>query len=321
MYTNEEGIELPLAVWLAADEYDHNSDPKAISATTLLNPIKSLLLQNRMNGALDSEVDVDILSQVPSRMGTALHDSIERAWIDPELRVASLKKLGYPEAMVKQIQINPTNPKEGIPIYMEQRWFKDLKDYVISGKVDFVMEGVVQDFKSTGTYTWLNVKDKTDDYIKQGSIYRWLRPDIITEDYMKIHFIFTNWSKLEATKSKDYPQSRLRTIKLNLMSIPETEAFIQSILNKLDTLKDATQEHMPRCTDKELWRSKFVWKYYKDPNKRTRSTKNFDNESDAYMRYVNEGSKGIVVRTGGDVKRCNYCDARNMCDQAKEYIK
>ena len=49
-----------------------------------------------------------------------------------------------------------SNPK-AIPVYMEQRAYKELLGFKVSGKYDFVAEGKVQDFKSTSTFKHMQV--------------------------------------------------------------------------------------------------------------------------------------------------------------------
>mgnify|MGYP000140135391 CR=1 FL=1 len=266
-YTNSSNIPLALAVFLATDDYDY--EPNVISATSLLKPIRPLILAKRVP---KSDMQVDVSSLVSSRMGSAIHAAIEKAWLNP---TQALKMLGYPERVWSKVVINPTEVKDGdIPIYMEQRAYKDVMGLRVSGKYDFVAEGKVQDFKSTSVYTYLNQTNK-DKYILQGSIYRWLNEDTITRDTMDIHFIFTDWNKKDSMSNKDYPSNRVLTQTFKLLSIQETENWV---INKIKQFKnyDAYPESaLPQCTDEELWRRETVFKYYKDPNKTSRSTKNF----------------------------------------------
>ena len=324
MYTNNTDIKLSIAVWLATDHYDHNADPMTISATTLLKPIKPIILA-RQQVAKGSEKEGDLVSLVASRMGTAIHDSIEKAWT-PDKREAlekTLTSLGIPKGVAKKVVVNPTPEQviEGcIPIYMELRSSKKVGKYTVSGKFDFVGEGQVEDFKSTGTYSYMK-QTNTEKYIQQGSIYRWLNPEIITEDTMRIQFIFTDWSALGAMKDKDYPASRILSQSLQLMSISETDTFIKNRLHLIDTLKDAEQVALPQCTPEELWMNAPVWKYYKDPDKRARSTKNFDIEHEANARYHKDKCVGIVVKVEAEPKACKYCPVSEVCEQAKLYVE
>ena len=63
-----------------------------------------------------------------------------------------------------------------------------------------------------------------------------------------------------------------------------------------------------------------MYKYYKNPSKLDRSTKNFDTLDAANARLTSEGSVGIVNEVKGQVKACTYCNALNVCNQAKQLI-
>lgn len=318
-YTNQNQVPLSLAVWLSKDSYDYIADPNHISATTLLKPIRQTILKQR----IPREANViDISSLVNSRMGTAIHDSIERAWLGDYAK--GLESLGYPKGVIDRIVVNPdpaTVTDDQIPVYMEIRSFKEIEGYKVSGKFDFVGNGRLEDFKSTGVYSLL-AGNKDQDYIDQGSIYRWLNPDIITEDHMAIQFIFTDWSAAQAKMGKDkgYPQSRTHQHLLPLKTIEETEFWVRSRLRDLTRFKHTPEPELPECSDKELWRKDPVWKYYKNPQKMSRSTKNFDNEAEAMVRLGQDGGTGIVVKQEGEVVACRYCDAFPVCSQKDKYL-
>lgn len=318
--TNVTNIPLSLAVWLAYDNYDYNSDPNTISVTTLLKPIKEIVLARQNN---QQQKEGDISSLVSSGMGQALHTAIESVWEKKERVVNSLIRLGYPESVANKILINPSKEElyDGcIPVYMEQRVDKQVGKYKVSGKLDFTIEGRLEDFKSTGTYTYMK-QSNTEKFKIQGSMYRWLNPEIITEDIMAIQYLFTDWSKLESIKNKSYPQQRLLEQKITLWSIDETDRWVKNRLALIDQYQNATQDQIPECTEQDLWIDPPVWKYYKDPNKTTRSTKNFDKEHEAYDRLHTDGSVGIVKKVESKVKKCKYCSVQSLCDQAKGYIE
>jgi hypothetical protein len=80
-YTNTADIGLAMAVWLAHDEYSSGANEhegqNVISATGLLKPIRQLVLSNRVP---PSDRQVDVSDFIASRLGHAIHDSIEHAW-------------------------------------------------------------------------------------------------------------------------------------------------------------------------------------------------------------------------------------------------
>lgn len=315
-YTNQEQIPLALAVFLAQDGYDHEED--VISATTLLKPVRQVVLAKRVPA---EERLVDIAGRVASTIGTAIHDAIERAWKSDNLEQC-LKELGYPTRVAQRVKVNPT-PEEVaagcIPVYMEQRAHRMVMGYKISGKFDFIGDGSVQDFKSTSTYTYINQTNK-DKYPLQGSIYRWLNPEIVTQSYMYIHYIFTDWSGAKAKSEKDYPKSRVLSQKFPLLSIEETDLFVRQRVAAIHTNMHLAEDLLPLCTDAELWRKETVWKYYKDPTKTTRSTKNYDSKSEAFARFAADGAVGSVREVKGTVMACKFCDAFSVCTQKDRLI-
>ena len=318
-FSNNTGVPLSLAVWLATDTYEYPPDDgkKYISATGLLKSVRQTILSKRV--PVGAERVDDVSSRIASRFGTAVHDSIEMSWVNHRDR--SLASLGYPPAVIKKIRVNPEDPNEPgiIPVYMEQRFHKEVGDWVVSGQFDFVGDGRLEDFKSTGTFTWVN-GTKDQDYIDQGSIYRWGRSDIITQDVMAIQFIFKDWQAFKA-KDPKYPSGMLMEKTYQLKSIEETDRWIKNKLFQLDMHENTPEPQLPQCTDKELWRDKPKWKYYKDPSKLGgRSTRNFDTPQEANLKYIQDGSIGVVLEVRSEPKACKYCPAAGICSQAQEYI-
>lgn len=315
--TNIKQIPLPLAVWLARDTYDYGADrSRYMSATELLKPVKSLVLSRRIDDSLKTS---DLHDYVPSRIGTAIHDSIEKAWNSEELPKV-LESLGIKQKVI----VNPTDeiPDGHLAVYMEQRSHKQIQDFLIGGKYDFIFDGTLTDFKSTSTFTYVN-KTNNEKYRIQGSIYRWLNPDKITSDVMTINYIFTDWKAGLAQSQKDYPPARAMEVQIPLMSLEETEQFIESVINKFKIYETADEINIPACNDEELWRRPSVWKYYKDLAKTARSTKNFDNPNDAHshaMTLMGKNPSGGVIEVKGEVVACKYCDAFAICQQKDQYI-
>ena len=322
MYSNNSGIPLSAAVWLAHDDYDHNTDPNHISATSLLKSVRQIVLGSR---ASTKPSTTDIHGLIASRIGTALHSTIENVWVNNHRQC--LLALGYPEQLIAKIAINPTEQHfkdakdhgvELVPIYMEQRSTKEIEGMKISGKFDFVMDGRLEDFKSTGTYTYVN---KTNDrkYQLQGSIYRWLNQGIITKDHMAIVFIFLDWKPGLANDPK-YPPNKVMEHKVPLLSIAETEKYVSDKLIAVKQYIDAAESTLPACNAEDLWQKASVFKYYKNPAKMSRSTKNFTNIHDANIRMGQDGNVGAVVEVKGEPTGCKYCDGFDLCTQKDTYI-
>ncbi len=313
-YRNDTGISLSVAAYLAYDEYDY--DDSAISATALIKPIKPTILSKRVP---EQERVVDIAALLKSRIGTSIHDSVERVWTTDRYK-HSLKLLGYPEKMINRIVVNPTEKPnvDSICVYSEIRQKKEIDGFTISGKFDLVIDGRLEDIKSTSTFVYMN-QTKVDDYRLQGSIYRWLNPEIITNDYMAIQYIFTDYMPVKAYQD-NYPPAPVIEQKIGLLSLPETEAYIRNKLRQIAKYSDKPEEEIPRCTDEELWRKPPQYKYYKNPDKMTRSTKNFDDLASASRYQMEQNGQGVIVTKPGEVVACKYCPAFSACTQKNEYI-
>ena len=317
IYANVSEVPLALAVFLATDSYDHNDDPNTISATTLLKPLRQVILPSRIP---PGEGLVNLADMMNNRMGTAIHDGIEKAWMTNYRK--AMQNIGLPDRIIDHVRINPSAEELGtgiIPIYLEQRLSRQLGKWTITGKFDFIGEGKVQDFKSTSTFTYKK-QTGADKYTQQGSIYRWLDPQKIYQDRMDIHYIFTDWKGAMAKSDPSYPPKRFHTQSFELLSLNETEAFIRKKLALIEQYWNAPEEELPHCSDDELWRSEPVFKYYKNPTKTARSTKNFDTMQDAMLRLSEDGNVGIVKEVPGQVTACRYCPAFAACTQKDQLV-
>ena len=319
--TNNHGVPLGLAVWVLHDEYDYQNIPNYISATALMKPLRHIVLPPRVPKELLTE---DVVDHIASGMGRALHDSIEKAWTVGYAK--SLQRLGIPQSVIDRVLINPSKEElaakaDPIPVYLEQRHFREIEvdgaKYTVGGKYDMVAEGRVTDNKSTTAYTWV-YGGKDDDYRLQGSIYRWLAPEIITDDVIQINFIFTDWQKAQAAQNPNYPQKRLESKVIPLMSLEETEEWIRNKLRQVAKYRNTDEAQIPFCTDEELWRSDPQYRYYADPTKTSvRSTRNFACPIEA-RKYQAEKGKGVVITQPGEAKRCEYCSAAPICSQYQQ---
>ncbi len=296
--TNNTGISLPIAVWLAIDEYDYSDQENLISATTLIKPVKQIVLGRRYKEA-DKEMDVADLLAV--KMGTAFHNDIENAWKLKDKCIEALTAFGYknPEAIYDKITF-------------EKRSSKEFGRYEVSGKFDLVFDGIVADIKSTSTWTYI-FGSNDDAYIKQLSIYRVLHPDLIVNDAGYIEFIFTDWSAVKAKQDSQYPQQRVATKKMELMSVTDTEKWITDKLALVEKTEKLPDNKLPDCTDEELWKKEDKWKYYGIKGAK-RAIKVFNTQADAELMLSVKG-KGEVKKFAGGVKRCKYCSYINFCDQ------
>lgn len=329
--TNTLGIPLSMAVWLLHDEYDYIDDENYISVTSLMKPIRHIILPKRVPPEKRTS---DVSDYIARALGHSIHNSIEHAWNKGHKRALAL--LGYPEKIRDRILVNPTDAEvdameDPICVYMEQRAYHQVKvgntTYKIGGKFDLVADGVVEDTKSTTCFTWTH-GTRDEEHKLQGSLYRWLdhheskatgRKPKITEDIMRINYVFTDWSKMLARQSERYPQKRVEQKTLALYSVEEMDQWVRAKLAQVIQHLDQPEDRLPECTDEELWRSDPQFKFYLDPEKakdpKARSTKNFSNMADARQYQMEKGGKGVIVMKPGEPKRCDYCAGFEVCTQ------
>ena len=317
-YTNYNHIPLALAVMLLSDEYDYNHTEKTISTTTLLDTPKQIILSQRLKG----EGSSDVSDKIDTVLGTSLHATLEKAWLNP---YKALEDLDYPQAIRDRICINPDIVpliKGTIPIYVEQRASKQIVGWTVTGKFDIIIDGRLGDLKSRKAWAWKHQSNKQKD-ILQGSIYRWLNQDKITAEDFSIYWFIKNWDKLESIKDKTYPQNIIIDQKLKLKSIDETEQYLTQKLNILDKYWNSPEEDIPPCKEnsEELWMNPPVWKYYSKPeNTSCAKGGTYSTSQEAYTRLHKEGNVGKVVEIKSKATKCSWCSASSICNQYNDLV-
>lgn len=313
--TNQHDIPLLLAAWLVSDTYDYNHDPMYISATSLMKPIKQIALAPLAKESSEAEIP-DLSDYIARSLGNSVHDSVERVWTTQTLLEKSLKFMGKGD-LIPFLEVNPKVPDpDKHQVYIEQRATRKIKGYIIGGKFDAVLDGIVHDIKTTSA--WAIAKGtKDEDYALQGSIYRWLNQDKITEDYIRVCFLFTDWSKAHVDK-EGYPPARCAYKDVPLLSLEETERWITS---RLDQITKARKDPMkaPDCTDEELWLNTPKHKYYADATKLKRATKVFTDLNEASVFASTRPAGGVIISEPLEARRCSYCDAAPVCEQKHKY--
>lgn len=332
-YANRANVPLPLALWLAIDEYKYGKHKNEISTTTLMRSPRYIIGSRRMlfpqdfpehlrilepnSTTLQEFVPPDVLSRLKSRIGTAIHNSAELAWLT--YYKEGLTLLGYPESVIDNVLINPKPEDikpETLPVYVEQRSYKEYMGYIISGQYDFVVDGNLHDIKTTSTYVYQSGCND-DKYRLQGSIYRWLNPDMITGNELTINFLFTDWQQFKVGTVEGYPDSPVLGKKYKLMSLEETEAYIRNKLKLLDKHWLDPLELIPCCTSKDIYSSPATYKYYKKGQaNQSRATKTFDNYASASAYMSKQGNVGEILEFKGKAFYCDFCIPEEVPQQS-----
>ena len=312
--TNNTGVPLSLAVWLATDEYRYDERENAISATSLIKPLKQLILGARANKV--EGATADIINVAKSRLGAAIHKSIEDSWIQNGKE--ALKALGYPPRMAERLVINPTEVTPDIlPVFIEQRAEREIDGFIVTGQYDLVINGELNDTKSTTVFAYMK-KLNVPKWIQQGSIYRWLSPDKIHDDHLHVGYVLTDWKRSGVGSSVDYPVAPVLGERYPLLPVDETERLIRTRLQEIKRYWNAPESQIPDCTDEDLWRDPPTYKYFSKAEN-TRATKNFNSLAEAMMFQASKGGAGEIRTVLGTPTACQFCAGFAICSQKNNY--
>ena len=283
-FGNRYNLPSVVVQWASADDYDYV--PDVLSATTLLKPTRTIVLEKRHY----DEIEIDVSDRIPIRLGDAIHDSFE--------------KVPMPN------------------VEKEMRLFAKVSGKQISGKFDMLIKQddghKLVDLKSTSVWTWI-YGSRREDYLKQLSIYRYLAEengyDVL--DVASVIYLFTDWSRSKTKQGGNYPQIRIVVEDIELMSIDDTKRFIESRLKEFNKFMDKAEEELPPCSREDLWQKDDEWAVMRQGRKS--ALKLYDNPEDAEARVKEEGELlHWVDHRPGKVNRCNYCNVNKWCSQFKE---
>lgn len=288
-FTNKLSLPQYLVDWLSNDNYDYATTPNTLSATGLMKPLRANILTSRHG----TELEIDVSELIASRMGGAVHDSIERIstpGVSKEQRTSRVLTV-------------------------------DNVAYNITGKYDLLIENdgihTIRDIKTTSVWAYI-YGGKDEDYRTQLSIYRWLLSETKQINPVAyIDFFFTDWQSAKARSEDNYPQQRiLAGYKIDLLPIDVTEAMIIEKLVLLKQHQETSDDKLPPCTKEELWAEDDTYAVYKIGGKRATRVCDTKDQAEQYQQANN--IKGHIQHRPGKVKRCRYCSARLFCNQAKQ---
>lgn len=317
-YANVSDVPLAMGVWLATDTYDHDTRPNVISATSLMKPLRQIILPTRIAPGMALP---NLADQIRTQIGRAVHDAIENAWRYNHAQ--AMRDMGYPDHVIERVRINPdpgniNNDPDMIPVFIEQRAERKVGKWIVTGKYDIVCDGRVQDYKTATIWSYMNQVNK-EKQSQQGSLYKWLNPHIVYDDQIDIHHIFLDWQASKASTMPDYPRRAFIDQTIDLMSVQDTDQFVKRKLALIDKYWDAKEEDIPQCTDDELWRSAPVYQWWSKPtNQKCQNV--FKDKQEAMIFHATKG-KGEIREVPGNVTACKYCNAFQACTQKDALIQ
>ena len=272
------GYPKHIAEWLTTNEYDYQEG--VVSATSLLNPVRMKALTERHW----NELEMDIQHLESSRMGHAVHDSLEKA---PMSNVLIQEKRFYTEIDGVKISGKPDLITKANEIIFNGKEMKLPIDRIVNMDVNSI--GHLKDYKTTKTWKWI-YGSGDDDYIKQLSTYRYIlfKNGYFLDDKGEIDFFFTNWQKKSAEKDKSYPQNKIRWKMFDLMTTDETEKWIKERLTLFKSVENTPDDELPECTKEEIWFEEDKYAIMKGKNIKATKVLSDEKEAEVYIEYILE---------------------------------
>jgi hypothetical protein len=282
--TNKHGIPDTFVNVLKRPTY---SKGKAhLSATQLLNSPKIVALTKKF----EEELEQDVSDMVWSIFGTAIHGVLEHGKDDNHI--------------------------------VEERLHATFDGWRISGAIDLqIVTGQdtisIRDYKTTSAWAVMNEKIEWE---QQLNIYAWLVETCKLKivDSVGIVAIIRDWSRREAAKNPDYPQSPVKEIPINLWPYQQREDFISERISKHSECEFhmETDEELPPCTPEEMWEKPTTYALKKKGG--VRAIKVYETMEDA-ERACDEKVHEIEVRLGSRTRCESFCPVNNYCQQWRDY--
>jgi hypothetical protein len=282
--TNKHGIPDTFLNVLKRPTY---SKGKAhLSATQLLNSPKIVALTKKF----EDELEQDVSDMVWSIFGTAIHGVLEH---------------GKDENHI-----------------VEERLHTTFDGWRISGAIDLqIITGLdtvsIRDYKTTSAWAVMNEKYEWE---QQLNIYAWLVETVKLQivDSVGIVAIIRDWSRRDAARNPDYPQSPVKEIPITLWPYQKREDFISERISKHSECEFhmETDEKLPPCTPEEMWEKPTTWALKKKGG--VRAIKVYDTQEEAEA-VLDPKVHEIEVRLGSRTRCESFCPVNTYCQQWRDY--
>jgi hypothetical protein len=172
---------------------------------------------------------------------------------------------------------------------------------------------ILQDFKTTSSWSMKNAADNESWRAQLNCYAEMLRRHSFEIAGLEIIAICRDWSKNEARRSPDYPQSQVAVVKIPLWTSEETVAYIRERVR----MHQMARESLPFCTQEERWQKPDTYALIKKGAKR--ATKVYDNLPAALEA---EKPGYLIEERPGKPTRClSYCNVLAFCEQGQAYVK
>lgn len=277
--TNKLG--LPDSLVAAVTFNDRNREGCDYTITELIGPPRQAQLKRQHWEVLEE----DASDRLWALMGSAGHEVLRRAG--------------------KQIGLG----------VIEERAVVELDGKKIGGQIDLAIQNdnTMTDFKFTSV--WAVKSGAKKEWEEQLNAYRWLTAQYgITIDRLQIVALLRDWSKPEARRNPEYPQSGALVLEIEKWPFPVVEGWLRQRIS----LHEAARKSLPDCSPEETWERPAKWAVMKIGGKRATKLHDFKPDADAHAAQLGKGY-GVEFRIGERPRCSDYCVVAPFCTQYAEW--
>jgi len=277
-------MNLPDALVKAVSIRKHN-DPGRLSATTLLNGTKQILLTDRHWDDLED----DVADRFWAVIGTAIHSVLE---------------------------------DEGKDEFTEEFVSQEVDGIIVTGRIDNynMRTGVISDYKSVSA--WKIIYKNFEDWRRQGMIYAWLlKKNGFEVNKCQFVALIKDHSKRDAKRNSEYPQKPMYVYEFPVTqnALDEIEAYIKERIAAYNESRYLSDDDIPSCTAEERWAKATKYAVMKDGRKSAVHV--MDTMGEAEKLAADLGKNHYVEKRPGESVRCQeYCSCCEFCSFYRDNV-
>jgi len=277
-------LNLPAGFVKAVSTEKHNA-PGSLSATTLIQGVKQIILTDRHWDVL---VD-DVSDRIWAIFGSAVHSLME---------------------------------SEGENDFAEQEMTYKVGNITVTGRIDSydMKHGLIDDYK-TASVNKVKFRDFSDWYT-QGMIYAWLlTKNKFPVNRCRFIALLKDHSKTDALRDSQYPKAPVYVYEfpVTLQALFKIGLFIKGKVEEHQRCTTLDDDEIPPCTPEERWDSPSKYAVMKNGVKR--AVRLFDIQEEANQLAASKGAGYYVEVRKGESRRCrSYCLCREFCNFYRENV-
>jgi len=275
-------LNLPAGFVKAVSTEKHNA-PGSLSATTLIQGVKQIILTDRHWDVLTD----DVSDRIWAIFGSAVHSLME---------------------------------SEGENNFTEQEMPYQVGGITVTGKIDNydMKHGLIDDYKTASVN---KVKFRNfDDWYLQGMIYAWLLwKNGFKAKRCRFITLLKDHSKTDALRDSQYPKDPvyIYAFPVTPQGLFKIGIYIKDKVEEFKRCSALDDDAIPPCAPDERWEHPPKYAVMKSGVKR--AVRLFDIQEEADQLAVSKGNGHYVeVRKGESVRCRSYCLCRRFCNFYRE---